>query len=135
MVPQRRWPGSATQTRGIQKGLDRSVKQLALPRERIADDPINVRIVWSPAERVEEPLVARNERGWVAGPAAFHDSFERRAACLVDGVEHFEDRQAPAVAAVNHEVFLRVLSQPLEHGHVRGGEVADMDIIADARSV
>ena len=53
----------------------------------------------------------------------------------VDRVEHFEHGKAAAVAAVHDVASLRVGDQQVEHVDMGGGEVADMDIVADAGAV
>ena len=53
----------------------------------------------------------------------------------VDRVEHFEHREAAAVAAVHRQRPLRLGDQRLEREHVGGGEIADVDVIAHPGAV
>ena len=71
--------------------------------------------------------IARAARADDAGDLALDDGIER--------VEHFDHRQPGAVAAVQEEVFGRAFNQFFERGDMCGGEVGDMDIVADAAAV
>src|SRR3712207_8269030 len=53
----------------------------------------------------------------------------------VHGVEHFEDGEAAAIAAVENMVRSRIGDQLFEGMDMRIGEVADMNIVADAGAV
>src|SRR3712207_3061521 len=53
----------------------------------------------------------------------------------VHGVEHFEDGEAAAISAVENMVRSRIGDQLFEGMDMRIGEVADMNIVADAGAV
>ncbi len=53
----------------------------------------------------------------------------------IERIEHFENRQAAPVTAVEDEILVRLCDQLLQRPNVRVGKVGDVDIVAHAGAV
>ena len=95
--------------------------ELSLPAESVADDPIDIRISRFPAELLGELRIAGNQLRRISGTPPLHHALQREVGVAVDGVEHFKDREPFSVAAIDHEVVIWVLDQPIERRNMSVG--------------
>ena len=91
---------------------------------------------WAGASRAS-PASPASRRPAAAGRRRAGPSISRRIGwpAPVDRVEHFEHRQASAVAAVEHEFSPARAISPSSASDMRGGKVGDVDVVAHAGSV
>ena len=70
----------------------------------------------------------------IARPARSNLNFEVNSRCALNRLHYFKHRKAPTVAAIECQ-RRRTGSQMFERIGVRAYEIADVDVVADARAV
>ncbi len=109
--------------------------QHAFPGQRVLHDRVEIIERRLPVERGEDRPVVGDEFGRITRAAAFEAALDLHVGDAVDGVEHLLDREAAAIACIEEMVAGRLGDQQVERGDVRGGKIADMDIVAHAGAV
>src|SRR5882757_9582936 len=108
--------------------------QLVFPRQRMADDGVEVFELRRPVEPFADPLRGRDRHDDIAGPAAAELDRERMADTAGHGIEHFANRIAAAVAAIER-LARAARAEIVQRRAMRARQIADMDEIADTRSI
>ena len=88
-----------------------------------------------PFERADQRPVRSDQLGRIADPSRSQVPVHGLTDDAIERVQHLEHRQAGAIAAVEHEIFVGPLDQPLKRCDMGGGKVADVDVIAHAGAV
>ena len=71
--------------------------------------------------------IGGDEFGRIPGPPALDHALDRQVGVAIDRIQHLEHRQPFAVAAVDHQVLVRVLDQPAERGRGPAADPEDDD--------
>jgi len=87
-----------------------------------------------PGQGFEDPPVVGDEPGRIAGPSFPGPGLEGDAGDLPHGVDHFEDAEASAVAAIQGEGGAAG-PEVVQGGEVGRGQVLHVDVVADAGAV
>src|SRR5690606_26136228 len=98
------------------------------PLHRMGNDEVEVVKARLPAEfSLGAGGISDNGYG-VAGAAGAHAHVEIAPDHALDGLEHFENRIAGAIAAIGRKAAA-ARAQPVERQSVGVGQIADMDVI------
>src|SRR4051812_15486867 len=98
------------------------LRQLPFPRQRIGDDRVEIVELRPPGEGREDLAIVGDQSVGVARAPCLHPPLDLDVGDPVDGVEHFEHREAAAVAAIHDVAALRLGDQFLERVDMGGGE-------------
>ena len=107
---------------------------MAFPGERVADDRVEVVKLRSPVQHLTDAVCGGDRHHDVAGAAVGKVHREIAADGMANRVQHFADRIAAAVAAIQRRADVAA-AQIIQRRKMRAREIADMDEIADAGAV
>src|SRR5262245_43708379 len=106
----------------------------AFPRQRVGDDGFQIVKARLPSERGMDALAGGDDVRWVARPARGELDLEIDARDALDGFDHLKHRMSATVATIERggDAAAAQIGECLA---VRGDEIANVNIIADASTV
>src|SRR5262245_36615018 len=111
-----------------------ALRKLAFPRQCMGDDGFQIVKARPPAERGTYALAGGDDVRWVARASRGKLDLEIAARHALDGLDHLQHRMSPAVAAIERGGGAAA-AQIGERLRMRGDEIADVNIIADAGTI
>ena len=108
--------------------------QLAFPRQCVGDDHGKIVEPRLPAERRPRLPAVGDDLRRIARAPRRHLDLEVDAGGALDRFDHFEDREAVAVAAIERQ-RLAAGTQVTQRIGMRAHEIGDVDVVADAGAV